>query len=711
MRSSRNIIYSTNNNYVNSCPTPNINVNAQQGPTGPEGPTGYTGDTGYTGYTGDTGPTGPNAIYQNLALNNLYFPYDPLDPLLSLDYAPTIHIYGTGGVSGSFIQMYDSVVGNTSETIFNLTSENNGNNDYSLLTMGNGINTKNITIDGNVGEISANTFSGSTGSFNYVKGGTASFNYVTGGTASFNYVTGGTASFNYLNLSDTSTKNIDITPQTITFSNSSQTYSTRAQLISDSGNIQTTGSLISTNGNLAGASVVTAPYTQVNNSNIYLYTTGAGSPAQLKGIELDASGDIYLYDTNPSNVSYGSSSCEMRMGSDHVLSINNIATVPVTTIALSGNATTSNSGNVILYNGQASKTVVIEGVSNGSGNITLYDGATPGNPATIILDGSDSIITTNSIRPQDLESTITIGDAYGTNTCIMTYTPSNGILKFYSLIGGMNDENINICTTENASALNQGGYITLVGYISVKDLAGNIRIQIHGSDGNIYLKDTNANNTIQLSSNDGSINLYNANSTTPSITLDGINGFISYPKQTTYTLGSMNPTISGVVCNFNNTFTTFNLIGTSPTIVPGQYNLVLAQTSTLSSIGGVSIDISYSTTTTINNYISLMVLASSSSITGGGWANSALSGNNYLIASSSNVLLPPVSSQTPKTCFFSITSTITITPDKPFISILLGIKSLGGSVTIYNNPSLPIYVPTPGYDPATDTTIQLIPVS
>jgi hypothetical protein len=85
MRSSRNIIYSTNNNYVNSCPTPNINVNAQAGPIGPEGPTGptgYTGDTGYTGYTGDTGPTGPNAIYQNLALNNLYFPYDPLDPLL-----------------------------------------------------------------------------------------------------------------------------------------------------------------------------------------------------------------------------------------------------------------------------------------------------------------------------------------------------------------------------------------------------------------------------------------------------------------------------------------------------------------------------------------------------------------------------------------------------------------------------------------------------
>ena len=333
MNSKRYVTYSTNNNYVNSCPTPNINVNAQQGPTGfagidgstgptgytgPQGipgdakdtgatgytgdigptgytgytgeigptgvtgytgyigptgdtgytgytgeigptgatgytgyigptgdtgytgyigPTGYTGytgeigptgDTGYTGYTGDTGPTGPNAIYQNLALNNLYFPYDPLDPLLSLDYAPTIHIYGTGGVSGSFIQMYDTTPSFTDKIIFNLISENNGTNDYSLLTMGNGSSTQNITIDGNVGKIAANTFSGSTASFNYITGGTASFNYINfnsfnGGSGNFDYlsvntltagniytntITGGTASFNYLSANTLTAGNI-----------------------------------------------------------------------------------------------------------------------------------------------------------------------------------------------------------------------------------------------------------------------------------------------------------------------------------------------------------------------------------------------------------------------------------------------------------------------------------------------------------------------
>jgi len=175
--------------------TGEIGPTGDTGYTGYIGPTGYTGytgeigptgDTGYTGYTGDTGPTGPNAIYQNLALNNLYFPYDPLDPLLSLDYAPTIHIYGTGGVSGSFIQMYDTTPSFTDKIIFNLISENNGTNDYSLLTMGNGSSTQNITIDGNVGKIAANTFSGSTASFNYITGGTASFNYLTGSTESLN---------------------------------------------------------------------------------------------------------------------------------------------------------------------------------------------------------------------------------------------------------------------------------------------------------------------------------------------------------------------------------------------------------------------------------------------------------------------------------------------------------------------------------------------
>ena len=177
------------------------------------------GDTGYTGFTG---PTGPNAIYENLALNNLYFPYDQTNPLLRMNYAPTIHIHGTGGVSGSFIQMYDSTSSFTDKTIFNLTSENNGDNDYSLLTIGNGSNTKNITIDGNNGEITANTFSGGTASFNYLTGSTASFDYLNfnnfnGGSGNFDYlsvntltagniytntITGSTASFNYLNFNN-----------------------------------------------------------------------------------------------------------------------------------------------------------------------------------------------------------------------------------------------------------------------------------------------------------------------------------------------------------------------------------------------------------------------------------------------------------------------------------------------------------------------------
>jgi hypothetical protein len=215
----------------------------------------------------------------------------------------------------------------------------------------------------------------------------------------------------------------------------------------------------------------------------------------------------------------------------------------------------------------------------------------------------------------------------------------------------------------------------------------------------------------------GIMQLYTTGSSsyTPTLKIDGSNGFISNLQQESYNLGSMNPTIAYGICNNDGSFNTFNLIATSPTIAPGQYSLTLAKGTTYTSIGGVSIDIKYSTDSGNDyNYVSLMVLASSSPISGT-WETTELNGNNYSIASSSSVSCIHSNSPNLQRCFFSINNTIIITPDKPYLSIILGIKVIDGDSFTFEddplgNPSLPIYVPAPDYA-TTDNNIWLIPVS
>ena len=84
---------------------------------------------------------------------------------------------------------------------YNVTSNSNKSavsinfNDLSIPT---------IQLNGQSGNITTKTITGSTASFNYIRSGTAAFEYLTGGTASFqslttNTLAGSTASFNYLN--------------------------------------------------------------------------------------------------------------------------------------------------------------------------------------------------------------------------------------------------------------------------------------------------------------------------------------------------------------------------------------------------------------------------------------------------------------------------------------------------------------------------------
>ena len=225
-------------------------------------------------------------------------------------------------------------------------------------------------------------------------------------------------------------------------------------------------------------------------------------------------------------------------------------------------------------------------------SIDMY-GATPGDPATIILDGSGSIITANSIRPQDLSSPITIGDTNGTNTCKMTYTPNNGILKFYSFVNNISNENLDIYTTENANFLDQGGSIRLTGFINVNDIDSNTRMQLYGPDGNIYLKDTNANNTIQLSSSDGSINLYGTTSSNPAtITLNGSTEVITTPSLFTNYINSNNNQITfgnstGTRCIYDTIsgiMTFFNSSNASTACINGNSGNITAPSYTTGSI-------------------------------------------------------------------------------------------------------------------------------
>jgi hypothetical protein len=113
------------------------------------------------GSTGPTGPCGSYVIPNELSFNKLYFPYSISNPPTT----STIQIYGTGG-TGSFIKMYDHDAPNN--PIFNLINQNDGTNDYALLSMGNGNNTQKIFMDGNIGEIKTNTITGTSGSFEYL---------------------------------------------------------------------------------------------------------------------------------------------------------------------------------------------------------------------------------------------------------------------------------------------------------------------------------------------------------------------------------------------------------------------------------------------------------------------------------------------------------------------------------------------------------------
>lgn len=134
--------------------TPEIIINTQgcTGPTGQTGPTGPTGPSGQTGPTGPIGPTGSSStIYQNLALDNLYLPYDETIPPTN---PSTLQLYGTGGAPGSFIKLYDHL--NPNNPIFIINSVNNGINDYSSLSVGNDSNPSIIYINGDTGQINAN---------------------------------------------------------------------------------------------------------------------------------------------------------------------------------------------------------------------------------------------------------------------------------------------------------------------------------------------------------------------------------------------------------------------------------------------------------------------------------------------------------------------------------------------------------------------------
>jgi len=767
------------------------------GYTGDIGPIGDTGDTGYTGYTGDTGPTGPNAIYENLALNNLYFPYEPLNPLLRLDYAPTIHIYGTGGVSGSFIQMYDSVDGNTTETIFNLTSENNGINDYSLLTMGNGSNTKNITMDGNIGEISANTFSGSTASFNYLTPYNGKLMTFQTGSMLFSSaypIISQNSDNNYL-FNNSTTSTINGATRNVgmgSYALSSLTSGTQNMAFG----MYSCSSITSGQDNVG-----VGYYTLGNATNNYNVAIGSSAGFNVKsgyqntliGHEAGYSmtgGYQNTYIGQDSGRNLGQGHQNTLIGSNTTFDIESANYNNST--ALGYGATISASNQVVL--GTSTETVTIPGklsggtasfgyvtgstasfdylnfnnFNGGSGNFDYLsvDTLTAGNIYTNTITGSSGSFNYLSLNKlSGNKGLIFNGDA----SSMTSYnTQGKEVLNFYvesdeyavlsvGTIDGINSKPI---------ILNGNGVITVSDYadirnknnISSADIAisrdtGSTSkpvIYINGGNGygDISLYKSDFTKSIELDGSVGAITCntitggtasfnyinggtasfdyitggtasfnyinggtasfnyltgstasfgyiqVNNSSAVNTIKLDGSNGFISYPNTAIYNGGTLN--LASIPSQtFSGRFPyTVDLINSFGSLSPGVYSLTNLLSSNYVPVGALCFNFNATPSNAFDNYLSLMIVANNnatySSIL---WKADQYSGNGICL-SSSNFKIPVVStpSATNYEVFFPINGLITITPDYPYLHIILCTQLLNNSNWTFN-----YYLTTQGY--------------
>ena len=325
-----------------------------------------------------------------MALNNLYFPTDSSGPLLLADsISSSIQLYGTSESEGSFIQMYDTTPSFTDKIIFNLISENNGTNDYSLLTMGNGSSTQNITIDGNVGKIAANTF--------------------TGNNISGNTITGSVGSFNNLscNKSDTGKTTISLggSDGSIRITNPTSTQSLPT---SEAGSISLNGNIKLRN--------------NTNNNNTILLDGSSNGKMTFYNTTNDQLIRYYINADNTGLFSMGNTDY------NNTLNLDGGGTITISASASPHNiATQLTNASIIMKDNNANTVVEIDGYSTNS--IKLYNnGSTPKN--TIKLDGVNGAILLNN------SSAVNTIKLNGSNGDISTNTITGGAASFNYLTGG-----------------------------------------------------------------------------------------------------------------------------------------------------------------------------------------------------------------------------------------------------------------------------------
>jgi hypothetical protein len=312
--------------------------------------------------------------------------------------------------------MYDSTLEYRDKTIFNLISENNGSHDYSFLSLGSGNSTHNITMDGNLSEISVTKILPSTQ--NYI---------VFGGT------NGKTTT---KSVYDTKNGVLDLYK-----TNDSPNPSIRMD--------GTTGSVNLYNGGTNPTITLDGKNSLINFTNDLGYNT----------IRMDGGkGSVNFLDSFVKINNDGLGNNYLRFYSDK--------------------------GNIVMYQNDSTAStdtplLEISG-SIGCGFINLYNG---GLTPTMKFNGAVGTIYTNYIRPLSLDNDFVIGDQSEKGQYIIKWTPSVGVMQFYSIGNSSTVETIDIYTSVNGNVNNNEG-----GAIYLKNQSRNT-IDLDGSLGRIILYD------------------------------------------------------------------------------------------------------------------------------------------------------------------------------------------------------------------------------
>jgi hypothetical protein len=202
------------------------------------------------------------------------------------------------------------------------------------------------------------------------------------------------------------------------------------------------------------------------------------------------------------------------------------------------------------------------------------------------------------------------------------------------------------------------------------------------------------------------------NTTVNTIKLDGVNGFISYPNTTISSGQSLN--LSSILSQTfsNRTPFTVDLIDGFGSLKPGLYSLTNLLSGNYVPVGGLSFSFNATPSATDDNYLSLMIVANNnSSYNSTTWQTNQYGGNGICLSSSNFKIPTSTLGATNYRALFSINGLITITPDYPYLHLILCTQILESNWTFNKYITVSGYLFSPGSSNNNGLSLYLKPLS